>query len=294
MRQDRRSDFEQFAERKRREAAAADIETLSTTFDRSDNEPVRHIGNVWSRMRYDGAFSLFELSNDAVSAVSLVFVQSKDRNTGGDPGDLGGGSTDTHLIYEGLSRVAADAVLAGGRSVGSETVFSVWHPELVALRASLGLPRHPAQIVVSKSGQFNFDALLYSVPEVPVFVIAAAEHMSAHASILQARPWIRHVPLVADDLRLPIDQLREAGIRRVSAIGGRFTATRLVDAGVCQDLYLTTTSKEGGEPGTPWYAGTNPPPTRTITKKAWFDGDSRILFEHVLLGRQSSAGSTEK
>jgi len=285
LRQHRRSDFDQFVERKTREAATAQIDTLSTIFDRSGNEPVSGIGNDWSRMHYGGDFCLFKEANEAATGLSLVFVQSKDGNTGGDPGALGGGATDTHLIYEGLSRVAADAVLAGGRSVGSETLFSVWHPELVALRASLNLPRHPAQIVVSKLGQFNFDALLFSVPSVSVFVIAATEYMARHASILQARPWIRHVPLDADDLRLPIDRLREEGIRRVSAIGGRFTATRLVDAGLCQDLYLTTTSKDGGEPGTPWYSGTNLPPTRAITRKAWFDGGSPILFEHVLIGR---------
>jgi riboflavin biosynthesis pyrimidine reductase len=285
MRQDRRSDFEQFAERKTREAASAHIETLSTIFDRTGNESVRGVGNDWSRMHYGGDFWLFQQSTVPATAVSLVFVQSKDGNTGGDPAAFGGGATDTHLIYEGLSRVAADAVLAGGRSVGRGTVFSVWHPELVGLRASLNLPRHPAQIVVSKLGQFNFDALLFSVPEVPVFVIAATEYMAGHASTLQARPWIRHVPLVGDDLRLAIDRLREEGIRRVSAIGGRFTATRLVDAGLCQDLYLTTTSKPGGEPGTPWYSGTNLPPTRAIAKKAWFDEDSRIVFEHILIGR---------
>ena len=286
MRQDRRSDFAQFAERKTREAASAHIETLSTIFDGSGSEPVAAVGNDWSRMHFGGDFPIFQPANDTATALSLVFVQSKDGNTGGDPGALGGGATDTHLIYEGLTRVAADAVLAGGRSVGSETVFSVWHPELVALRGSLHLPRHPIQIVVSKFAQFNFDALLFNVPEVAVFVIAAAEHMTRHASILQARPWIRHVPLVDDDLRMPMGRLREeAGIRRVSAIGGRFTATGLVDAGLCQDLYLTTTSKEGGQPGTPWYAGTNLPSTRTITKKAWLDDGSRILFEHMLIRR---------
>lgn len=286
MLQHRRSDFERFAERRTREAATAHIERLSTVFDRSENEPVQRVGNAWSRMHYGGDFCLFQPSKEAATALSLVFVQSRNRNTGGDPGALGGGATDTHLIYEGLSRVAADAILAGARSVHSEAIFSVWHPELVALRASLDRPRHPAQIVVSKHGRFNFDALLFSVPEVPVFVIATAESMTGHASILRARPWIRHVPLEADDLRLAVDRLRdEEGIRRVSAIGGRSTATRLVDADLCQDLYLTTTSQDGGEPDTPWYSGISAPPTRVITKKEWGDRDSRIVFEHILIRR---------
>ena len=74
-------------------------------------------------------------------------VQSSDGNTcAADPGLLGGGNTDTHLIDEGLSRVAVDAVLAGAETVRrSEVVFSVWHPKLVDLRMSLGLSRHPVQ-----------------------------------------------------------------------------------------------------------------------------------------------------
>lgn len=280
------SEFDHFAERKTREAETAHIARLSTVFDRSEHEPVRGVGNAWSRLHYNGDFNLFQPPKQTPTALSLVFVQSKDRNTGGDPGALGGGATDKHLIYEGLSRVAADGVLAGARTVQSNAFFSVWHPELVALRVALHLPRHPAQLIVSKHGRFNFDALLFNVPEVRVFVIAAAEHMTCHESRLRARPWIRHIPFEADDLRLAIDRLREEeGIRRVSAIGGRFTATGLVDAGLCQDLYLTTTSHEGGEPNTPWYSGANAPPTRVITKKEWLDGGSRILFEHVLFRR---------
>jgi len=49
---------------------------------------------------------------------SLVFVQAADGNTvASDPALLGGGQTDKHIVYEGLSRVAADAVLAGARTV---------------------------------------------------------------------------------------------------------------------------------------------------------------------------------
>ena len=62
--------------------------------------------------------------------------------------------------------------------------------------------------------------------------------------------------LDGDDLGQAFERLRlEEGIQRISAIGGRFTATQLVDAGLIQDIYLTTTSLEGGEPGTPWYCG---------------------------------------
>ena len=82
---------------------------------------------------------------------------------------LGGGETDKHLIYEGLSRVAADAVLAGAETIrGGDIVLSVWHPELVALRASLGLPRHPIQIVATLRGLELDAACMFNVPELPV------------------------------------------------------------------------------------------------------------------------------
>ena len=274
-----------FAARKTREAAGAHIDTLATIFDESGREPVRGVGSAWSRTHYGGDFCLFQPSNLA-TAVSLVFVQSKDGNTGGNPGALGGGATDLHLIYEGLTRVAADAVLTGAGSVHPEALFSVWHPELVALRESLELPRHPIQIVLSRHAHFDFDALLFNVPELRVFVMAEPAHMQRHASALRARSWIRHIPLATNDLRPAFDRLRnEDGIQRISAVGGRATATRLVDAGLAQDLYLTTTSHNGGKPGTPWYNGEDAPPLRTITKKAWFDGGSKILFEHILIRR---------
>jgi riboflavin biosynthesis pyrimidine reductase len=283
-----RGRFERFVERKTREAAAARIERLSTVLDRRDESRLHGIGTAWTRRHYGGDFGLVALPEDE-SAVSLVFVQSKDRNTGAaDPESLGGGATDKHLIYEGLSRVAADAVLAGARTVHAGAFFSVWHPELIELRRTLGLPRHPAQIVVSKEGRVDLEALLFDVPDVPVFLIAGDEGASRLRPWLGERPWIRHLPLAADDLRPVVKRLRvEAGIRRISAIGGRFTATRLVDAGLTQDIYLTTTSREGGEPGTRWYTGVMPPALDLVTKKWWSDNDAAILFEHALIRKRT-------
>ena len=272
---------------KTQEAAAAPIGRLSTNFDRSAGEPVRGVGNAWSRTHYGGNFNLY-VPPDGATALSLVFVQSKNGNTGAaDPSALGGGPTDEHLIYEGLSRVAADAVLAGAGSIPRRSLFSVWHPELVALRASLGLTRHPAQIIVSKEGRrLDFTSLVFNVPDVPVFLLAGDACLARHTPALRDRAWIRCVPIEGGGIRTAIERLRsEAGIRRISAIGGRFTASHLVDAGAAQDLYLTTASRDGGEPGTPWYTGPAAPPLRTMTQKQWPDRGDKLLFEHILIGR---------
>src|SRR5688572_13422204 len=122
--------FQRFAAEKTRQATIASIERLSTTFDRRVDLGLLGIGNAWSRLHYDGEFGLVR-PRRSHTTVSLVFVETKNGNTGGpNPSAFGGGATDTHLIYEGLSRVAADAVLAGAGSVHRNAFFSVWHPEL--------------------------------------------------------------------------------------------------------------------------------------------------------------------
>lgn len=209
------------------------IKRLVTLEDRSREFPVTPIGNDWSREYFDGPFYLFDAPKD-LPAISLVFVASADGNTGGDPADLGGGPTDLHLIYEGLSRVAADAVLAGAKSAGP--FFTVHHPELVKLRLELGLPRDPMQIVLSR----------------------------------------KEPDLLA---RLK----RDRGIRRISCIGGRQAATSLVDAGLVQDIYLTTTAIKGGEPDTPWYVGKRAPALSTIVRKREDSAVNPILFEHFAI-----------
>lgn len=274
-----------YAERKTEEAVRADIRPLVTIEDRSAELPVRPIGNAWSRKYYGGDFHLFEPPPPPPSrpAVSLVFVQTRDGNTGADnPGDLGGGPTDLHLIYEGLSRVAANGVLAGASTVGRTVFFTVWHPELVSLRHELGLPRHPAQIVVSNDGRIDLDSMAFNEPEVSVFVLAGAGCRAKHAAEFARRPWVTVVPMDASGLGGALARLRaDHGIGRISAVGGRTIATALIDQRLAQDLYLTTSAIDGGEPNTPFYCGKQSPKYSTIVRKTETETTEPITFEHL-------------
>lgn len=263
------------------------INRLVTVEDRSSEWPVIPIGNDWSRLYYDGPFHVFAAPQDR-PAISLVFVQSQNRNTGADnPGDLGGGETDKCLLYEGLSRVAADAVLAGASSVGRHQFFTVTQPELVALRLELGLLRHPTQMVLSNHGHVDLDARLFTMPDVPVLLLAGPECERKIAPQIRDRAWIAIVP-IGDSLADVFTRVRrDHHIGRISAIGGRVTATSLVDAGLVQDLYLTTSGIEGGEPDTPWYVGQKPPRLETIAKKREVTARSPLLFEHLAIGPPS-------
>jgi len=260
------------------------IRRLITIEDRSAEWPVIAIGNDWSREHYDGPFHLFQLPDD-LPAVSLVFVQSRDGNTGADnPADLGGGPTDKYVIYEGLSRVAADGVMAGASTIGKSVFFTITHPELVTLRHDLGLPRHPAQIVVSERGNIDLSSRVFSMPAVPVFLLAGEKGIEKTAADLRDRPWITMIP-ISGDLPAAMRRLRrDHEVSRISAVGGRALATSLVDVGLVQDIYLTTSAIDAGEPNTPWYVGPEPPSLDLVVRKKEDIAISPIVLEHLAIG----------
>ncbi len=280
------SEFDAFAAEKSARAAEATIGSL-VTVDERPSACAERIGNGWTREHYGGSFCLLPFPSE-VPAVSVVMVRSRNGNTvAPNPADLGGGDTDLHLIYEGLSRVAADGVLAGSATARGRVFFSLWHPELVELRDELGMPRHPAQIVISRSGHLALDrTLLFNVPDVPVFVIAGPECRERCRADFNRRPWLTVMPWDGNDLVPCFADLRRRGIRRISAVGGRRTASALVDAGLVQDLCLTTSSQPGGEPETPWYAGRRVLDLRPIVRKRSADGQQLppIAVDHLEIG----------
>ena len=274
--------FEKVAARKTWLATTVPLPPYVTELDNPE-ENAFAIGNAWTNRLFDGPFYVSPAANPSRPACSLVFVQSSDGNTrSSDPGLLGGGNTDKHLIYEGLSRVAADAVLAGAETVrGSELVFSVWHPELIDLRMSLGLPRHPIQIVATIRGLELDDTLLFNLPDIPVLLLTVAQTAERMHYAIKVRPWITPV-LMDDPADLPraFERLRSMGIVRVSCIGGRTLAGQLLHARLIDDVYLTTGLNAGGEPGTPLSSA--PWRGRTVVRKRGTGVEQGVVFEQLL------------
>ena len=179
-------EFDAFATRKQAAALAARLPGYRTVGSQSYTVGLEKLGSEWTSTLFDGPFFASPPPADmGLPAVNTVFVQSADGNTGARrPSDLGGGETDAHLIYEGLSRVRADAVMTGATTIqGSQMIFSVWHPELVRLRAELGLPRHPAQIVATLTGKLGIESeLLFNLPQVRVFILTTPSGAAALAA----------------------------------------------------------------------------------------------------------------
>jgi riboflavin biosynthesis pyrimidine reductase len=279
--------FEALEARKTAEALAARIAPFTT-----DVEPagpgMAAIGNAWSRHLFDGPFYLTEAASDDLPSTSLVFVQSREGNTvARDPSTLGGGDADKHLIYEGLSRVAADGILGGQSTIRhGDLILSVWHPELADLRAAMGLPRHPVQIVATLNGVDLENGLMFNLPGLRVVLMTVARGAEAMRDALGARPWI--TPIVMDhplDLAHAFRRLRQSGVQRLSCIGGRTIAEQLIDAGLVRDVYLTTAIKSAGEPGTPYYS--KPLEGREIVRKRGTGRDTGVVFQHLALARHT-------
>ena len=282
-----------FVDQKTAAAVTARIPGYVTTESNGAQLGFRTITNAWASERFDGPFFESDAFNPALPAVNTVFVQSADGNTGADnPMDLGGGLTDKHLIYEGLSSVHADAILTGASTIrGAQMVMAIWHPELVALRAGLGLPRYPVQVVATRSGDLEVEsALMFNVPELRVFILTDDSGAAELAPHTNRRPWIRVLSGGRDsDVIGGLKTLRaDHGITRVSCIGGRTLTTQLIDAGVVQDIYLTTSPKPGGEPNTPFYTGAQPLNTTLVVSKAGRDEEIGVRFEHLRLAASPS------
>jgi len=277
--------FNQYCLQKEELAASVSIQGFRTVSDQTAGRRLLAVGNAWTRSRFDGAFYLTPPEGE-LPAVSLVFVQSREGNTGADdPSTLGGGLTDKHLVYEGLSRVAADAVLAGATTArGERMAFSVWHPEIVRLRCDLGLARHPAQVVVTDRGDLAIArALMFQVPELRVFVITRSSVAPALRERVRERPWIEIIDAGTPvSLTTALRRLRERGIRVISAVGGRRTATALMKEGLVRDVYLTTSTISAGEPNTPFVEGPRPPMTKVL-EKAGQGPEAGVRFEHYVL-----------
>ena len=282
--------FQAFVERKTTTATEARIPGYRTLESHGGTLGLPSVGNPWTTERFDGPFFESSASDPSLPAINTVFVQSADGNTGTDkPIELGGGLTDKHLIYEGLSSVHADAIVTGASTIRNEQmVMAIWHPDLVALRESLGLPRYPAQVVATRSGDLDVESsLLYNVPELRVFILTEDAGARALEPFARKRPWIQVLSAGAEsDVIAGLKTLRaDHGIARVSSIGGRTLTTQLIENGAVQDIYLTTSPKPGGEPGTPFYTGARPLETTLVVRKAGGDEETGVVFEHFVLAQ---------
>jgi riboflavin biosynthesis pyrimidine reductase len=281
-------EFRDYCRQKEEAAVAAPLVGFSTIAEEAGGADLLSFGNAWTRRLFDGDFhrSAGPASPDLPS-VSLIVTEAQ---PGTEPLTMSPaaaapfGSTVPHLLHEGLTRVDADAVLGGIAAASSgNRICSVWHPELVKLRAERGLPRHPVQVIVTNSCDVPFDqCLLFHEPSLQVVVVTRSSLVTTARARLRESPWVEVLgagdPL---DLRLALTQLRDRGVAVVSAVGGRRVATSLLDAGLVTDLYITVREPASAASALSFYNG--PPLVRCrLLSKAGRGSEGAIRFEHLV------------
>jgi riboflavin biosynthesis pyrimidine reductase len=269
------SGFQDYCRSKQDAALAAALVGFTTLVEEAGGADLLSFGNTWTRHLFDGDFHRSAgPASPELPSVSLIVSEE---------GSFG--ATASHLLHEGLTRVDADAVLAG-IGVAPDTgnhICSVWHPELVRLRADRGLPRHPVQVLITNSGDVPFDrCLLFHEPSLQVIVVTRSSLVTTVRAGLREYPWVEVLdagePL---DLRRALTQLRDRGIAVISAVGGRRVATTLLDAGLVTDLYVTVRDPGSAASALAFYNG---PPLvrRRLLSKAGRGPEGAVRFEHLV------------
>jgi riboflavin biosynthesis pyrimidine reductase len=268
--------FQDYCRRKEQAALAASLAGLTTLAEEAGGADLLSFGNAWTRQMFDGDFHRSAgPASPELPSVSLILTEASADAFG---------ATVPHLLHEGLTRVDADAVLGGIRVLATgNQICSVWHPELVKLRAERGLPRHPAQVIVTNSCDVSFErGLLFHEPSLRIVVVTRSSLVKTARARLRESPWVEVLgagdPL---DLRLALTQLRDRGIAVVSAVGGHRIAASLLDAGLVTDLYITVREPSSAASALSFYAG---PPLmrRRLLSKAGRGAEGAVRFEHLV------------
>jgi riboflavin biosynthesis pyrimidine reductase len=269
--------FQDYCRDKEEAALAAPLAALTTIAEESGGAGLLSFGNAWTRRLFDGDFHRSAgPASPELPSVSLIVTEAQPADTFG--------ATVGHLLHEGLTRVDADAVLGGiGAPESRNQICSVWHPELVRLRADRGLPRHPVQVLVTNSCDVPFDrCLLFHEPSLQVIVVTRSSRVATARARLRECPWVEVIgagePL---DLRAALTQLRDRGVAVVSAVGGRRIATSLLDAALVTDLYVTVREPGSAASALSFYNG---PPLvrRRLLSKAGRGPEGAVRFEHLV------------
>src|SRR5205814_134361 len=85
---------------------------------------------------------------------------------------------------------------------------------------------------------------IFNVPDLRVLLLTVPSCTDLMHRSIADRPWITPVIMRdAHDLMRAFREMRKLGIERISCVGGRTIARQLIDAGLIQDLYLTTSAR---------------------------------------------------
>jgi 23S rRNA (uracil1939-C5)-methyltransferase len=145
---------------------------------------------------------------------------------------------------------------------------------------SLAMAPHFARVVAVESGNAAVRDLMFNEPELRVFVLTHTGAVRTVRNRVASKPWIEVIDAGEPvSFRRAFRCLHSRGIEVMSCVGGRRTATALLDEHLVSDIYLTTSATDGGDPNTPYHEGSPLSLQRTVLQEG--RGTERgVTFEH--------------
>ena len=192
-----------------------------------------------------------------------------------EPKDIQATFTD-YYFYRELSKVFADAVIAGAETVRGDPsqerfTLSMYDPELIAFRTRvLQKPRHPLQVVITGSGNIATEKeYIFNVPEFKVLVFTTTRGQAALTAHRFDNENVRIVSMGERvEFRTIPEILRsEYAVERMLVIGGASVATQFIDAGVIDEMFITSANSLAGANVRTFYEGKQTLEMRTVSLK---------------------------
>ncbi len=222
------------------------MEPFETFFDEAPGDPLPlppELLSLYGPLRRTSRPDRPSVFANFVASLDGIVAIDPPRGSGA---DIGGGNVHDRAVM-GLLRAVADAVVIGAGNLRAEGDH-VWTAERICpelsrayatLRAALGKPPAPLQVVVSGSGEVDLSRAVFSgaAPSMVVTTAAGAARLGAQRSAVQiAVPepgagWI--------SLRAVLDA---AGLRPGALVlveSGPTSTTRFLAEGAVDELFLT-------------------------------------------------------
>jgi riboflavin biosynthesis pyrimidine reductase len=225
---------------------------------------------------YDGHFYAPLPSTRDRPYGTVVFASTLNgKVTFAEPKDIQATFTD-YYFYRELSKVFADAVIAGAETVrGSPDqerfTMSMYDPELIAFRTRvLQKPRHPLQVVITGSGNITAEKeYIFNLPEFKVLVFTTARGQEALSAHRFDKENVRIVTMGEriDFRTIPEILQNEYAVERMLLIGGASVATQFIDAGVIDEMFITSANTLGHGNARTFYEGKQTLEMRTVSLK---------------------------
>jgi len=228
------------------------------------------------RAIYDGHFYAPLPSTPDRPYGTVVFASTLNgKVTFAEPKDIQATFTD-YYFYRELSKVFTDAVIAGAETVrGSPDqerfTMSMYDPELIAFRTRvLQKPRHPLQVVITGSGNIAVEKeYIFNLPEFKVLVFTTARGQAVLSAHRFDKENVRIVSMGEriDFRTIPEILQNEYAVERMLLIGGASVATQFIDAGVIDEMFITSANTLGHGNARTFYEGKQTLEMRTVSLK---------------------------